>query len=183
MAQFVGIDLGAYSVKVVVIDSRFRETKLRGAFEERVPAGDATQGQATPPPPPGTASTSDRTTVQEASQFQRAAATLQRLLISHGVRVEAGGIACLPGERISIRKLELPFGDPRKVSRVIAFELESQIPFDIEEVVYDHVVVSRQPNQTRLLAAAAPSRTWSCPSPGRCRRWSSTSTTSPPSWK
>jgi general secretion pathway protein L len=147
MAQFVGIDLGSYSVKAVVIDLRFRDLQLKGAFEKPLeaevpprpaPAGDATQATELP------------------AQLERATRTLERLIQSKGIKVEAGGITALPGERVTIRQLELPFGDLRKVTRVVALELESQIPFDIDEVVHGHVVLDRSPQRTQLVAAAAP---------------------------
>lgn len=45
----------------------------------------------------------------------------------------------LPGDEISIRSLQLPFKDAKRIQQTIGLELESQIPFSLKNVVYDHL--------------------------------------------
>ena len=54
-----------------------------------------------------------------------------------------------PGDQLSVRVLELPFSDQRKIDQVIGYELESQIVTAIEDVVFDHLVVAQRPEGRR----------------------------------
>ena len=61
----------------------------------------------------------------------------------------------MPGDQLSVRVLELPFSDPRKIDQVIGYELEGQIVHAIEDVVFDHLVVGQRPEGSTVMAAAA----------------------------
>jgi general secretion pathway protein L len=84
---------------------------------------------------------------------QRAAEGLGRL-----PRAGAGDLAALalPGDEVSTRTLRMPFSDSRRIARTVPFELEGQIPFSLEEVVFDYRVTQRLPDGgVRLLAGLA----------------------------
>ncbi len=59
------------------------------------------------------------------------------------------------GDQLSVRVLELPFTDARKIDQVVGYELEGQIVNAIEDVVFDHLIAAEQPEGTTILAAAA----------------------------
>lgn len=123
-----GIDVGAYSIKLVVFDVGFRTSVFRGAFETPVPGG----------PEP---------------LVER-----QMLALREGLeRVSSDAIlyAAIPGDQLSIRALDLPFADPRKVDQVIGFELEGQIVHALDEVVFDYVTVRSAEGSSSVLAVAA----------------------------
>src|SRR5207237_4751400 len=61
----------------------------------------------------------------------------------------------MPGEQLSMRVLDLPFADPRKIDQVIGFELEGQIVHALEEVVFDYVTVRSNEGSSSVLAVAA----------------------------
>ena len=61
----------------------------------------------------------------------------------------------VPGDQLSLRVLELPFSDSRKIDQVVGYELEGQIVHAIEDVVFDHLVVGQRPEGATVLAAAA----------------------------
>ena len=124
-----GIDVGAFSIKFVVFDVGFRQNVFRGAFEEPVADG---------PAPLVT------------RQMEALRAGLGR-----GVSSDAMLYVAMPGDQLSIRTLELPFGDPRKVDQVIGFELEGQIVHALDEVVFDHVTVRAAEAGSSVLAVAA----------------------------
>jgi Tfp pilus assembly PilM family ATPase len=50
-------------------------------------------------------------------------------------------VLALPAELVGLRTLEFPFSDPRKIVSVLAYELEGQIPFDLGDLVHDHLLV------------------------------------------
>jgi general secretion pathway protein L len=123
-----GIDLGAYSVKLAFYEAGFRATKLRGLEEIPVPAG-------------------------EAPLLER-----QIAAVREGLSRVAGEVTpylALPGDQLSVRVLELPFSDARKIDQVIGYELESQIVNAIEDVVFDHLSAGQRADGTTVLAAAA----------------------------
>jgi Tfp pilus assembly PilM family ATPase len=123
-----GIDLGAFSVKFVLLEVGFRQTHIRGLLETAVPSFDAPllerQAQA----------------VRDG--FER-------------VSGEATPYLAIPGDLLSVRLLELPFADPRKIDQVVGYELEGQIVHALEDVVYDHIVVRAAAEGSTVLAVAA----------------------------
>ena len=123
-----GIDIGAFSIKFVVFDVGFRQNVFRGAFEELVTDGPAP--------------------LQE-RQLEALREGLTR------VSSDAMLYVAMPGDALSIRALELPFTDPRKIDQVIGFELEGQIVHALEEVVFDHVTVRSSTEGSSVLAVAA----------------------------
>ena len=65
----------------------------------------------------------------------------------------------LPGEGVSHRLLTLPFSQPRQISQAVPFELESLIPFSLDEVVVADQTVQRTDEGTLTLAVAIPKAT------------------------
>jgi len=123
-----GIDLGAFSIKLVLLEVGFRQTHLRGLLETAVPSGDA-------------------------PLFERQAVAIKEAFSK--VSAEATPYLALPGDMLSIRLLELPFSDPRKVDQVVGYELEGQIVHPLDEVVFDHTVVKVGDQGSTVLACAA----------------------------
>jgi general secretion pathway protein L len=74
---------------------------------------------------------------------------------------EVGGDAetvvyALPPDAVTWRTLTLPFRDQRKLAQTVPFELESNVPFALDEVVVDYKVLQRDRAGTTVLAALAP---------------------------
>jgi general secretion pathway protein L len=130
MAHVVtGIDVGAHSVKFVLIDVGFRHTRLMSSFEEIVPAGDAPLSE------------------RQGEALQIGLARLP---------AEAIPYMALPGEMLAVRALDLPFSDARKIEQVVGYELEGQIVHALQDVVFDHVVCKPRGGEgSTVLAAAA----------------------------
>lgn len=59
-------------------------------------------------------------------------------------------------QAVSTRELRFPFNDMKKVEAALDFELESQIPYDLEDVVTTWTVTHRGGDGVRMLAAIAP---------------------------
>jgi Tfp pilus assembly PilM family ATPase len=122
-----GIDVGAFSIKFVVFEIGFRHTVFRGAFEEMINDG---------PEPLLT------------RQVEALREGLSR------VSSDATLYLALPGDTLSIRALDLPFTDQRKIDQVIGFELEGQIVHSLDDVVFDHVTVRSDSDGSAVLAVA-----------------------------
>lgn len=65
-------------------------------------------------------------------------------------------LSALPGDAAVYRFLELPFRDWRKLQQTVPFELESQVPFAVDEAIVDFQVLNKTADGTRVFAALAP---------------------------
>jgi Tfp pilus assembly PilM family ATPase len=123
-----GIDIGTFSVKFAFLEVGFRTHTMRGLMETAVAGG-------------------------EAPLLQR-----QMDAVRDGLAQVSGEVTpylAVPGDQLSVRVLELPFSDSRKIDQVVGYELEGQIVHAIEDVVFDHLVVGQRPEGATVLAAAA----------------------------
>lgn len=114
MARILGLDLGSHSVKAVVLESK-QKGFVTKAFAEvrRAPEGEKQETL--------------RAAVQE---------LLTQLPPGHLDQV----VIALPGPALTTHSLQLPFSDAKRVEATLPFEVGSQLPFDISEVVYDYQV-------------------------------------------
>ncbi len=114
MPRVVALDLGAFSVKVSVYQSQGRRSVLEGHYERLVPQDGSV----------------------EPSLAQRLVA-LDELLVEHpGWASPANDIALVwPTEYASIRRVDLPFADRAQVEKTLPFAIESDVPFDLDEMV------------------------------------------------
>lgn len=74
---------------------------------------------------------------------------------------QAGGgsidiLAALPGDAVSLRRVELPKAAEKKLEELLPFEMESLLPFELEDTLLDHQLIDGDTNQIRLLVSAAP---------------------------
>lgn len=76
-------------------------------------------------------------------------------LIEHG---EAFAVA-LDGEHSFLHRLELPITAKKQLDEILPFELESLIPVDLDDLVYDYVELRRQHVEGRLWLFTAAART------------------------
>jgi general secretion pathway protein L len=128
MAHIIcGIDLGAFSVKFCFLEVGFRTTTLRGLMETAVPSGEAPLAE--------------RQAMAVREGFQQAR--------------EATPYLAVPGDQLSVRLLQLPFTEARKIDQVVGYELEGQIVNALEDVVFDHLVVGQTAEGSSVLAVAA----------------------------
>jgi Tfp pilus assembly PilM family ATPase len=140
-----GIDIGAYSIKFVVFEVGFRQSVFRGAFEELV-------GESQPGFGGGGAAAAGSAGSAEPLLIRQARAVREGL---QRVSSDSTLYLAIPGDQLSLRSLELPFVDPRKIDQVIGFELEGQMVHSLDDVIFDHVVVRRGDSGSTVVAAAA----------------------------
>jgi type IV pilus assembly protein PilM len=173
------IDIGSYAIKVALLESRFRQTKVTAfrqfMLEENGPA------PTVPPPPQAVAEptgdsnlsvedpgdVSGESATAQAETRQRPASSLLSLVqqaqlrkILRDKRFRADTyVTAIPGSVTMIRYLAFPFSDPRKIGPVVGYELDGQIPYELDEVVFDHLILHsgvKEPGaETRVLVAAA----------------------------
>ena len=59
----------------------------------------------------------------------------------------------IPGDRLSTRRLEMPFRDRKRLLAAVPFELEAEIPFPLEDVVVDWTIVGGEPPAAKVAAS------------------------------
>ena len=65
-------------------------------------------------------------------------------------------VSALPGTAAAFRILDLPFRDRRRLEQTVPFELESQVPFAIEDCVIDFQSLGKTAEGSRVFAALVP---------------------------
>ena len=141
----IGLDLGSSSIKVVLMQRGLKGPAIERCIEyplAQTQAGHSSNGGAPP--------------------FHEAlAAALQKA----GVRSYLGRdlvVTSVPQKVIYTRLFRLPFTDLHQVAQTVPFEMEGQIPLDLEDVVVDyHPLQSARSNgphgrDTTVLVAALP---------------------------
>jgi general secretion pathway protein L len=114
MSTYLGIDIGTTAVKVAVIRTAYRKVQLAAlASVEVAQAGGVTE----------------------------ALAQATRLVMGDSGGLGDGIAIALEGQRGTVKVIGLPASAQKQIAEVLPFELESQLPFDIEEAVFDYRVL------------------------------------------
>ncbi len=140
MARVIGIDLGSHAVKLAVMEGRLGKTELVEVRAQSVPAPQPvalppppspvleegeTQPPAPPPPPPPSPGLGARLSVL--------AEMLEDLQLDENTTFAVA----LPADKASVRVLPMPFADRDRVAKTLPFELESYVPFELEDFILD----------------------------------------------
>jgi Tfp pilus assembly PilM family ATPase len=114
MSRLIAIDLGRRAVKATLLQGSGRRFSTEGRFSAEVAAA----------------------TVGPVSWDARFAA-LDELLRSHPTLTASNSTYAVawPSDAATVRRLRLPFSDRAKVDRALTFEVEAQVPFDLDEMV------------------------------------------------
>jgi general secretion pathway protein L len=128
MHRIVGLDMGAQALRLVVLESGFRGFHVLRAQSVAMP----TRDPAAPPHP------------------ERIKAALEELGLELGQDAVA---VSLPGTLVASHLFTLPFLDARRIEQVLPAEVEGAIPFEIDEVVWDHAVLSQANGKSEVLVA------------------------------
>jgi len=131
--QVLGLDIGSFSLKGVVARGGL------GRFEILRYTGEHLREEGTP-------------------ESGDAAASLARVLSLYRDVHRLSGmepIGTMPGPMTSTRRLSLPFSDAKKIRQTVPFEVESQVPYGIEEIVLDYQVLDTAAEGTDVLVGLA----------------------------
>jgi general secretion pathway protein L len=119
MAQIIlGLDIGQAAIKGVRIARTLRGLRLVEAFERKVERGGEGKQGALP----------------NEAQIE----ALRQLRSEGKIRPGEMTAVALPGYLVSTREVTLPFTDPKRLRQVVPFEVEGQLPFDLEEILIDY---------------------------------------------
>src|SRR5437868_1427273 len=140
MATWVGIDIGGASVKVAVLRSACRKLGIQRLASADV--GLVGEGAAARPDVVGTVRLA-----------------VARALEGETLTLDAVAVA-IEGSRAAVHRLTLPATAQKQLADVLAYELEAQVPFDLENAVFDWRVLERAPGDAsgELAVVAAVAR-------------------------
>ncbi|MDR0965389.1 MAG: pilus assembly protein PilM [Myxococcales bacterium] len=126
MARILGLDLGAHSIKAILLESSFR----------------------------GAAIVSHTQLEREADGGFDFSRLVSHLRLSKSLHVDQIIVAA-PGASVATQHLSLPFTDTRRIEATLGFEIESLLPYDIDEVTYDHQVLTTEGGKSELIVGTA----------------------------
>jgi type IV pilus assembly protein PilM len=138
MARGVGLDAGAFEVKVVELDGSFRKPRLTKVSIDRVAAAPA-------------AMSDDQRAAFEAD------AALQAL---KDQKVSRQGLNLgFPGREVVLRNLRIPFTGDDAIRKVIKFEAENAIhSHNVDDMVVDFMTYEQTDGESSVLVAAVPKK-------------------------
>ncbi len=111
MARIIGLDLGSSTLKAVTLETTLRGFQVKSYASAPVPL--------------------------EGDRAQRLEAGLAQLLQAGPLTADSVVIS-IPGVALATHSLALPFNDPKKVEAALGGEVADQLPFDLDEGVFDY---------------------------------------------
>jgi len=129
--RILGIELGGWSVKAVELESRFRRMEVIELHEVKLPLQPADPTAA----------------------YQKAVSELIARLPMHPEKI----VTSLPAAHTSLRIMQIPVKQRKKVEQSFRFELEDAVPFKLEDAIVEHHVKTFG-DGSLVLAAIAPKR-------------------------
>ena len=82
---------------------------------------------------------------QEATREATILKTLQATLVEKGIKSKNANV-CAPGFHVFSKFVKLPPVDSTKVTQIIEYEAKSNVPFPLEEVVWDYQILGTAPS-------------------------------------
>ncbi len=128
MARILGLDLGSHTVKGVLFESTMRGYQTRAHATARRAA--------------------------EGDKAETLRAAIGELMANPALQADQVVIA-LPGPSLATHIVALPFSDPKRIEQTLPFEIESQLPFDLDEVVFDYQPAGQHDKKTNLIVGMA----------------------------
>src|SRR3954467_7247317 len=85
------------------------------------------------------------------------AADLRAFVATHELRWDEV-LSAVPGDAVTQRILTLPFRDRKRLDQTVPFELETHLPFELDDTVVDYQVLADAPDGAALVLATATSK-------------------------
>lgn len=128
MARVLGLDLGSHTLKGVIVETTYRGATVKSYVTAAVPP--------------------------DGERLDRLKAALPKLVEQGATQVDSV-VVSLPGTSLATHPIALPFSDPKKIESTLAFEVESQLPYDLDDAVFDHQVGSSDDKGAQLVVGVA----------------------------
>jgi hypothetical protein len=139
----LGIDLGSYSVKLARLELSFRTLHLVSIEEQRLPEAPSRLSEGEPPAEPGEEGAPSASSAGEDTLLHKQLRTLEQLLQNQRGKGETSVFAL--GGEVTLRLLEMPFADAKKVAQALPFELSGQLMTDLDDQIVDQSLARPMP--------------------------------------
>lgn len=131
MPLTLGIDMGTRNIKAAIYEGSFGRFNLQG-FHSTPVAQDDRQLQA--------------------RQLEAVEILIQEVTGS----LNFTSVISFPCDNLSTRQITLPFSDQNRIKQILPYQLEDQIPFDIEDVTTPYRILSLENDQSDLFTIIVP---------------------------
>jgi general secretion pathway protein L len=121
--RVLALELDARELKAAVLETTFRDYRIVGFYREPVAPNDGDLAEQ-----------------------------VRGFLERHQLQATTV-LSSLPGDLVTLRTFFLPFRDRKKLDQTVPFELESQVPFGLDDVIVDYHVLHRDRSGSSVLAA------------------------------
>ena len=123
----LGIDVGSYSIKIAQLERSFKTFEFVNFYERKIQYNELLKPE------------------------ESLSVTLQGMFDDFGLKWDQ--VICgYPGNKVSSRVIDLPFGSLKKIDQSIEYELEGFIPFDLANVVIDYHILNSSKETSKILA-------------------------------
>lgn len=161
LGRTLGIDLGSSAIKVVELRQTLRGIEL--VRVETIPVAPEATADPSAQPVEATAAEATGAGDPEAGATTPPAlapelATALRSWAEPSMLAGARLVCAIPGDRVARRRLHLPFRDRRRIAQAVPFEVESETPFDLEDVFVDWERVGGEAGTAEIVATVTPRR-------------------------
>ncbi|MFQ5458615.1 MAG: type II secretion system protein GspL, partial [Myxococcota bacterium] len=124
--RVLGLDIGTYGVKAVLSRGGLGRLEVRRFMRQQIEG----QGEGDLP-----------------AVIRHAMAQFRQEDDLTGTEI----ICAFPGQLASFRRLHLPFTDPNKIKQTVPFEVETQVPYEIDELLLDYQVLEKDADGAQVL--------------------------------
>jgi general secretion pathway protein L len=132
MPRILGLDIADDAVRGAVVRLALRRVEVERYAEAPLTPADDPQGKA-----------------------EALAGAVRQLMVDLDRTVD-GAVVTLSGEEASLRRIEIPTAAVKRLKQVLPFELESLLPFDLDEAIIDYQPLAKSATQLSVLATAVP---------------------------
>lgn len=131
--RILGIDIGTYSIKIAELVRSFRTFEFVSFYERKIVESEIL------------------------SRDESVAMALHGLIDDYNLQWDVASCG-FPGQYISSRLITFPFGSRKKIEQALEFELETFIPFKLEDIVADYAVLWQTKEASKIMALYAPKK-------------------------
>ena len=124
--RVLGLDIGSYGVKAVLSRGGLGRLEVKRFMRQQIEG----QGES-----------------NLSAVIRQAMAQFRQEEDLTGIEI----VCSFPGQQASFRRLHLPFTDPNKIKQTVPFEVETQVPYEIDELLLDYQVLEKGPDGTHVL--------------------------------
>lgn len=142
MKNILGLDVGSHSVKAVELRQSMRG--LQGGQMRLIPRIDPDINRDD--------SSNAGNNTENNTNIEQLSETLRRFVELHHLETEHV-VSAISADGISLRRLEFPFRDKKKLGAAVPFAVEGEIPFELEDVVIDWTPLGGSAGKSDVLVA------------------------------